>query len=141
MFEDDEKRILETFRIIKKHMKYIETQDVKSSKEFIENPTNFYAISMAVFNIYNNLIDLGQEFIEKLDLPYPTKYREIPKILFDYKIITLKQFKLFDQIIVVRNNIAHEYDSQISEEKLFWCLQNLDFLNEFMKIVKKRLFE
>ena len=140
MYEVDFERIAEIIDVIKKDLGFIESENIKSVDVFVVSRKDYLAVSMAIFTIQNKLIELGEELIESLDKGiYPKKYYEVPKILLDEKVIDIKMFKKFDSFIQYRNEIAHEYEG-ISENEIFWCVKNLDFVKDFIKIVKKRLF-
>ena len=96
---------------------------------------------MAIFSLLNNTIELGEKIIDIKKLEFPTKYRDIPKILSKNKILSKEEYKIFDKMIIHRNNIAHEYDVNITEMELFWCIENLGFVKKFQNKTKKLVFE
>lgn len=96
-------------------------------------------VSMALFNILNKLIELGENLVESYKENYvPKRYQDIPNFLYEKKLLNEKQYKTYKSFISYRNEIAHEYE-EIKNIELSWCMKNLDFVEEFIKIVKKRL--
>lgn len=140
MYTKEQEEFLEVFQNIKKHLDYIEEQKIKKVQDLEKSQDKYLAVSMSVFCVLNNLIELGEKYIEFSKFPYPTKYREIAKILKDKKVITYEEFKIFDKLILNRNNIAHEYDVSITPQDLVWCIENLAFIKKFMSNIKNKIF-
>lgn len=139
MYEVDKERVIELISIINRDILFIEKENISSVDKLKNNTKDYYAVSMAIFTILNKIIELGEELIDSLNKNiYPKKYTEIPKILFEEKIINEELFKKMIDLIKYRNDIAHEYE-QIYENEIYWCIQNLDSINEFIKIVKNKL--
>jgi len=142
-YKVDKDRILEDIALIKKYLKVIETRYKKREDNENQDEVEFryLGVSMAFFTILNKMIELGEELVDNLNKNYTfTKYNEIVKILESEKILTSKQAKIFSDFIAYRNEIAHEYDEIYSNE-IDWCIKNIDFVEEFVKIVKKELLK
>ena len=73
-----QEKFLEIYRNIQNHLKFIDLEDV-TAVEKLEPLKEFYAISMSIFTILNNLIELGGELVDFLDLEIPVKYRDIAR--------------------------------------------------------------
>lgn len=141
MYEVDKIRVKTIIQIIDKNLNYLKDKNIKSVDLLKENLDNYYSSSMALFTIQNKILELGEELIDNLDKNiYPNKYMEIPDILLREKIINIEIYKKFKSFIEYRNEIAHEYEG-ITENEIFWCIQNLDFVEEIMKIAKKELLK
>jgi uncharacterized protein YutE (UPF0331/DUF86 family) len=139
MYEVDEEKLIELISVINKYLKYLDDKNIDNVEVLKDDLDTYFAVSMALFTIINKLIELGEELVDSLDKGYfPKTYIEIPKILFREHILTKNQYKLFADLIEYRNNIAHEYE-QIYENEIFWCIKNIVFVSDFVKIVKKRL--
>lgn len=142
-YKVDKDRVLEDIALIKKYLKVIETRYKKEEKNENKEEVEFryLGISMAFFTILNKIIELGEQIVDNLNKDYTfTKYSEIVKILEVEKLLTKKQAKIFSDFIAYRNEIAHEYDEIYSNE-IDWCIKNIDFVNEFIIIVKKELLK
>lgn len=74
---------------------------------------------MALFTIFNKLIDIGDDLISESKLGYVNKYTDIPNILFENKVISSNSKIFFIDFIKSRNDIAYEYD-EMSEEEVFY---------------------
>ncbi len=132
MYEIDKIRIKTLIQVIEKNISYLNSKNIKDVDVFKESLDNYYSSSMALFTILNKLLELGEELIDSLNLGlYPNKYMEIPEILLQQKKINLKLYKKFKSFIEYRNEIAHEYEG-ISENEIFWCIKNLDFIKELL---------
>lgn len=137
----DKERVIELISVINKNLVFIENEKITSVDRFKTSTKDYYAVSMAIFTTLNKLIELGEQLIESLDKNiYPKKYNEIPKILFEEKIISKELFKKLNDLIKYRNDIAHEYE-QIYENEIFWCVQNISSIKDFIKIIKNKLLK
>ena len=140
MYKIDLERIGEIISVINDNIRFIEGENIDSVDVLLESKKDYLAVSMAIFTIQNKVLELGEELVESLDKGfYPKKYNEVPKILLDEKIIDSGLFKKYKSFIEYRNEIAHEYEG-ITENEIFWCVSNLNFVEDFVKIVKERLF-
>ncbi len=126
--------IIEILKNMDKHIKYIEKKNINNISQLETNQDLYLAISMSVFTLLNNLIELGDEIIRKKNLELPQKYREIANILQNNSIITQTQLNIFLKLIKIRNNIAHEYDVTIKHEDILFAIQNIYFIKEIIKI-------
>ena len=141
MYKADFEQISTLISVINNNIEIIESQKITSVKMLKREIIKYYAISMAIFTIQNKLIELGEELVYSLEKNiYPKTYNDIAKILLNQKIITHTQFKTFKSFIEYRNEIAHEYDD-ITENEIFWCLKNLDFVKDIIKISKEKLLK
>lgn len=141
MYEIDKIRIKTIIVTIQKNLTYLKQKNIISVDSFKESLDNYYSSSMALFTIQNKILELGEELIDNLNKNlFPNKYSQIPQILLQEKIIDLNLYKKFNSFIEYRNEIAHEYEG-ISENEIFWCIQNLDFVEEIIRISKKELLK
>lgn len=139
--EIDKDRILTLISTIKDNLNYIKGKDIASVERFKKSKDDYYSTSMALFTIQNKLIELAEELLDSLNKNYyPKKYIEIIENLYQEKIITDNIYSKFKSFIQYRNEIAHEYEG-ISENEIFWCISNLDFISDFFKIIKGRLLK
>jgi len=79
------------------------------------------ALERYLETIIVDFIDFGSHLIAKKGLRKPTKYREIPAILYESNIIDYELMKIFDEIIGFRHVLAHVY-RRVDLDKLFWTL-------------------
>lgn len=143
MYKVDKDEIITNMNSIQLNINFIENENITISKQLEgeENLKEYMAISLGLFNIINKMIELGEELIDSLDKNIcPKTYKEIPQILYNEKIISQEQLKIYKELISYRNEIAHEYD-EITPPEIFWCIQRLDFVKQFMKIVKEKLLK
>lgn len=137
----DKDRIFTLINVINENLDYINQKNITSVDKFKKSKDDYYSSSMALFTIQNKLIELAEELLDSLNKDYyPKKYLDIINKLFEEKIISDKIFSKFKTFIEYRNEIAHEYEG-ISENEIFWCIQNLDFIKDFFKIIKERLLK
>ena len=133
----DKEEFLENVKTIKRNLIIIESLEIKTIDNLKEDIKNYYTLSMALFTIFNKLIDIGDDIVSELNIGYINKYTDIPKILSENNIISSQSRNIFIDFIKSRNDIAHEYD-EIREEEVFWCFKNIDkvtiILEEFKKV-------
>lgn len=136
---DDKQRIIFLISTIKENLDFIEEEKIIDVEQLKKSKKDYLSISMALFTIQNKLIELGEELIDNLNKNiYPKTYGEVVDSLFEEKIINKEQYKLFRDFISYRNEIAHEYEG-ITQNEIFWCIKHLDFVKDFLKIVKNKL--
>ena len=75
-----------------------------------------YTIPMALFQIINYTIELGDYIITKKRLGFPQTYSETFDILYESKIITKELQLNLKKLCEYRNIIAHEYHLLNKEE-------------------------
>lgn len=131
--EIDKEEILNDINVINRYLSIIR------GRKKIDEEFEYLGISMALFTILNKIIELGEDLVDSFDENYvPKRYMDIADFLFEKKVLTKEQFKIYRSFISYRNEIAHEYE-EIKDVELDWCLKNLDFIDEFVKIVKNKL--
>ncbi|MGQ4914127.1 MAG: type VII toxin-antitoxin system HepT family RNase toxin [Candidatus Asgardarchaeia archaeon] len=79
------------------------------------------ALERYLETIIVDFIDFGLHLIARKGLRKPTKYREIPAILYESNIIDYELMKIFDEIIGFRHVLAYVY-RRVDLDKLFWTL-------------------
>ncbi len=85
------------------------------------------------------IIDIGNEIISSLQLKRPERYRDIPYILSEAKIIPKTFAETIDSMIGFRNLLVHDYSS-INLNLVYEFLQTkLSDFEDFMKHVAKWL--
>lgn len=141
----DEDKILDYLHSISKYIKIIEKKNISkfNARDNLneDEEFNYLGVSMAIFTIQNKMIELSEELIDSLEKGYvPQSYAELPKILLKENIINTSQEKILRSFFSYRNEIAHEYD-EISTPEINWCLNQLEFVKKFQRIIKERLLE
>ena len=129
----DKNEILNDINVINKYLAIIRDKgDIKDEFEYL-------GVSMALFTIFNKMIELGEDIIDSFNDNFVVnKYVDVPEFLYNKKVLSDDQFKVFKSFIIYRNEIAHEYE-EIRSSELDWCLNHLNFVEDFVKIVKERL--
>ena len=144
VYEIDEEKLIEDMRIINKYIKIIESKSLPKKKDnelYLDEEFTYLGVSMAMFTIQNKLIELCEQIVDSFDKGYvPQSYSELPKILVEEKFISQEQAKILRSLFSYRNEIAHEYDD-ISSPEIIWCVTQLPFIKDFLKLVKKLLID
>ena len=99
------------------------------------NECKFYAGSMLVFSIVNSAIDLAEELVKAERAGFPKTYLEVFELLKKKKIIGGSDLDNFKKLILLRNNIAHNY-TKIGEKGLKTALVEIRVVKEFTKKTK-----
>src|SRR3989344_4003685 len=103
-----------------------------SEEEFLKHKGHQYTVSMLMMNIINACIDLGNEVINTKQLDYPGTYREVFTILEKEKVITPNLNKRLQNLVGLRNLLAHEY-GKINMELLYEAAKEVGFIEEYLK--------
>ena len=93
---------------------------------------------MIVFSIINGAIDLAEEIIRSEKIGFPKTYSEMFELLKKKQVVTAHDLKKFKKLILLRNNIAHNY-TKIEEKNLKSALVEVKVVKEFIKQVKLRV--
>ena len=101
---------------------------LKIDPENLKDDEKFLASSMAIFQIINRSIDLGDEIVKSDKLGYPMKIKDIFEFLENEKILDKDLSNKMKDLVMVRNRFSHHYE-KINEEDIF------DFLKEDQKYV------
>lgn len=135
----DKEEILEDIKVIKKNIEIIESLNIKNLENIKSDIKNYYTLSMALFTIFNNLIDIGDTLISDMDLGYVGRYFDIPNILYDKNIISSNSKKFFVDFIRSRNDIDSRSTVEMKEEEIYWCFKNIDKIDILLEEFKKQL--
>ena len=119
------------FRDAERYLHHLE-ELLPSEEEFLKNKGHQYTVSMLMLNIINNCIDIGNEIITIKQLDYPGTYREVFTILEKEKIITHILNKKLQNLVGLRNLLAHEY-GKINMELLHEAAKEVGFIEEYLK--------
>lgn len=118
----------------------LENLNLKSKKLFLENREKKLASSMALFNILNASIEIGEIIISEKNLEIPLKYKEIFSILKNNKIISIKVSKILSNYVYHRNMLAHNY-GKIKFEQLYDLIENKDIFIEYINEIKSYILK
>jgi uncharacterized protein YutE (UPF0331/DUF86 family) len=125
---------------IKTYIKDIENLNIKSKEDFLNNRSKKLASSMAIFNILNSCIEIGELIISNYDFESPMKYRDIFKILKENKILSKDISSKLENYMYHRNMLAHNY-GKINFEEIYDLIINKDiflkFINEITNYILK----
>jgi uncharacterized protein YutE (UPF0331/DUF86 family) len=120
---------LETTRTYIEKTKRLHNPD---KQEFIADEKTYLAISMTVFTIINEVIEIGELLIDKESLKIPLSYREIFITLRDTNIISTDIATTLESYIKYRNMIAHQY-ATFDREKIFEVAENTAVFEQFLQ--------
>lgn len=133
----DKERIAKILSDLDRYFKDLEALSIHTMQD-LQDPRNFYSVSMLLFSLLNRSIDLGDELVTSLRLGMPEKYRDIFELLYKEKIIDRSLYNNFVELIRLRNLIAHEYQ-MFTEKDIFPGIQKVKEVRAFMDIVKKKV--
>jgi len=137
----DETLILAKISKLNQYLKYLNELRKNSLEEFmrdfrISGSTERY-LQVAI----ECIIDIGNEIISALQLRRPERYRDIPYILFEAKIIPKDFAETVSSMISFRNLLVHDYasiDLNIVYEFLQTKLQDFEkFIKHISRWLKK----
>jgi uncharacterized protein YutE (UPF0331/DUF86 family) len=125
---------------IKTYLKDIENLEIKNKIDFLQKRDKQLAASMALFNILNSTIELGEELITSNNLETPLKYREIFQILKENKKLNSNVADKIGKYMHQRNMLAHQY-GKINLELIYEVIENKDIFNKFISEILTRNLE
>lgn len=123
--------------IIKKIEKgFSDLNSFNLTKENINNTEKFYASSMAIFGILNEVINLTEEIIKKNDWGMPRYQADFFDILLKHGVVSESLSKELKKLVRDRNIIAHYY-ADISDYDLLNIQKRASFAKDFVARVKE----
>lgn len=126
-------------RIMSDVEKYLaELESYKITEANLKESKTFFAGSMVVFQILNDVLDLCDVLINAKNLGVPSTYKDIFWILEKNKIIGSQMRESVWAIVKYRNVLAHQY-GDITNKELLFIVQNLDVLKKFIKLLMLKL--
>lgn len=107
---------------LKQYLKYLKELQASSIEEFSSDFKTSGATERYLQVAIECIIDIGNEIISSLQLKRPERYRDIPYILAEEKIVPKKFSETVATMISFRNLLVHDYGSI-----------NLNLIHEFLK--------
>ncbi|MCJ7667838.1 MAG: DUF86 domain-containing protein [Anaerolineae bacterium] len=104
-----ERLITEKLSRLKEYLGYLETMKDISLESFLGDFKARGAAERYLQLAIESVIDIGNEIISSLQLRRPERYREIPHILAEAKIIPNEFADRIAQMIGFRNLLVHDY--------------------------------
>ena len=133
----DKEQIAIMLKDVERYLSIIE--DMGISKEDLEEPEKYLALSMAIFQIMNRSIDIGNEIISgSKDIPLPGSYKETFQILHENKILSKETASNMTKLMKFRNAIAHEY-YRITPTEMLNLKDDVYDAEDFVSEIKKYL--
>lgn len=80
-----------------------------TKEEDLEDKTKFYAVSMLIFSLGNDAIEIGNQIVAAKNIGVPGTYEDIFNVLKERKIIDDALFKKLIELTRLRNTLAHRY--------------------------------
>ncbi|MCX8193603.1 MAG: DUF86 domain-containing protein [Nitrososphaeria archaeon] len=126
---------------LKQYLKYLNELRRSSLREFREDFKISGSAERYLQVAIENIIDIGNEIISALQLKRPERYRDIPYILSEAKIIPREFADTIASMIGFRNLLVHDYAS-IELDMVYEFLQTkLQDFETFIKIISKWMKE
>ncbi|MEM2909451.1 MAG: DUF86 domain-containing protein [Nitrososphaerota archaeon] len=137
----DETLILAKMGKLNQYLKYLNELRKCSLEEFKDDFKISGSAERYLQVAIECVIDIGNEIISSLQLKRPERYRDIPYILSEAKIIPKNFAETFATMIGFRNLLVHDYAS-INLDMVYEFLQKkLQDFEAFMRHVSKWLKE
>ena len=123
----DQERISIIIEEINKYFKEIEELKIKNIKDL--DTIKFRAASMDIFQIINKTIDIAEEIAMKINLGFPSEYKELFTLIRRAKIIDEQTETKLKNLIILRNKVSHRYGA-IDEKDVFNALREIDVVKK-----------
>ncbi len=133
----DLQRIGKLIADINNYIKELDSFRIKAVSDLSDSKT-YHASSMVLFSILNRLIDFGGEIIAAEKLKAPERYKDIMPSLAKAGVMNKETAEKLNALIEERNVLAHFY-GEMTEKKLFKMINEIGLLEEFIRLVKKRV--
>jgi len=133
----DEKRLNFIIEDINIYLKKLE--NFKITKENLKSDEKFLASSMAIFQVLNKSIDLGEEIVTSENIGYPLKLRDIFDFLEDKKIIDEKLAEKMKEFVLMRNKFSHRYEKLDEKDILKFAEEDKRYVVKFIEEITKHL--
>jgi len=108
------------------------------AKKDISDYFVYNTLAMECFQSVNALIEIGEWIVTEKNLGFPSTYREIFELLYNYKIIDKETLGSIKRLIFLRNLISHEY-YKITKDELIEMVDLLKDVGKFIKKVREEL--
>ena len=102
-----------------------------NKKEFLSDEKTYLSVSMTLFTVLNEIIEIGELVIDKEGFKIPLKYSEIFVTLKNENVISGYVGKILEKYCKYRNMIAHQY-SHFDTEKIYEISENIDIVEKFI---------
>lgn len=132
----DKVRITVLIEDIRKYFSDLEKTPVRNLAD-LQDTSNYYALSMILFQLINRAIDLGDELVSAENLGMPGTYKNIFQRLLKAKIISAGLYEELYKLVRIRNLIAHEYET-LTEKDIYAAFHKVRAINQLIEIVKAR---
>lgn len=113
-----------------------------SFEDFHANPDNFRIAFFDLHRALEAVMDIGSHLLSRIPGARPTSYKDIPRLLEKYKIITPEYAKnRLIRMAGYRNRMVHFY-GEITEEEIYKIIQEeLQDFSAFLSFVSNVLKE
>lgn len=133
----DEKRLNFIIEDLEIYLKKLE--ELELTKENLKNDKEFLASSMAIFQILNRTIDLGDEIVRDEKLGYPLQTKDIFEFLENKKIISEKLSDELKKLVILRNKFSHRYEKLNEKDILKFISEDKRYILEFVEEIKNHV--
>ena len=132
---------LKVNKIVKDIKKYLEDLEryLPIYEEILENDREKeYIISFLIEQIANECVNLGNHIISSLNLDMPESSKDIFDILSKNRYISKVIKEKIEDLVSVRNIIAHRY-TKLSFEELVDVANEIEFVESFLDEILERI--
>jgi len=116
--------------------KYFEDLEEYKGKK-LEGKKDFYAASMIVFSILNDMLRVTEFFIARESFAAPATYKEMMDILAHKKIISQTLANKMKLLVSGRNMISHEY-GEIKASDVESMITQMQTVKEFIALLSRK---
>lgn len=131
-------KLIENIELIKEFIEKTKRLHNHNKKEFLLDEKTHYSVSMTIFTIINQTIEVGEEIIDIKNFKVPLTYKEIFTILKKEKVISLEIGNKLENYVKDRNMIAHQY-ATFDLEKIYELAENIEIFEKFIEEILKYL--
>jgi uncharacterized protein YutE (UPF0331/DUF86 family) len=124
---------------IQRYIRDLEDLNIRQIQD-LNDKRNFYALSMILFSLLNQVFDLGSEVALSHNMGIPSTYREIFVLLQKNGFIEPPLAKDMIELVTYRNLLSHEYHG-ITEEQLFHLTKKITIIKKFVKLMQEKIGE
>lgn len=133
----DKEKLAKYILELEQYLKHLIELQKYNKEEFLSNWKIYDLVDRKLHLALETFLTIGEMIISEFGFQKPDTYADIPRILFENKIINLELKEKLVDLARFRNVLVHEY-LYLDHEKVYQHLQNdPQIIKEFIERIKK----
>ncbi len=129
----DKEKLVKYIDELKKYIQRLKELKKYSKEEFVSEWRIYDLVERNIHLALENFLNIGEMIISEFSFPKPDFYADIPRILYENKVISVELMDKLVDLARFRNVLVHDY-LYLDHSKIYDKFQNIpDTLEEFLK--------